>query len=64
MAKGGDITYPGWSLLYQIAEAIGVNISALVKYFGQRGMLSVDVTGGNRRLIAAPRFAGMEDWIR
>jgi len=63
-ADGGDISSPGWGLLYDIAEAIGVNISALVKYFSQHGVLSVIDDHGKRRLIAATPLIGAEEWLR
>jgi hypothetical protein len=53
-AEGGDLGGAGWCLLYETAAFIGVNISALVTYFGHRGLCHVVREGGGRRLIAAP----------
>ncbi len=58
---GGDLGGAGWSLLYEIAEFIGVNITALVTYFGHRGLCHVVHDGGRRRLIAAPPLFRVDD---
>ena len=55
-ADGGDLGGAGWSLLYQTAEFIGVNISALVTYFTHRGLCYVERGGDRSRLMAAPRL--------
>jgi hypothetical protein len=57
--QGGDLGGRGWQFLYRCAEAIGVNISALVRYFEQRGLCRVERSGGKSRLIAdAPLIRG------
>jgi hypothetical protein len=61
-AAGGDLGPGGWSLLYATAECIGVNISALVRYFEQRGLIRIVEDAGRRRVVAAPQlFGAMED---
>ena len=56
---GGDLGGLGWRLLYRCAEAIGVNISALVRYFEQRRLCRVERSGGTSRLVAdAPLVRG------
>jgi len=62
-AHGGELGTVGWSLLYQTAEFIGVNISALVTYFGHRGLCHVVAHEGRRRLVAAPRLFGVDEWL-
>jgi hypothetical protein len=54
--QGGDLGGRGWQFLYRCAEAIGVNISALVRYFEQRGLCRVERSGGKARLIADARL--------
>lgn len=53
---GGDLGSAGWRLLYQTAESIGVNTSALVRYFGYRGLVQVVEDSERRRLVAAPQL--------
>ncbi|MBI2855093.1 MAG: hypothetical protein HYX87_09285 [Chloroflexi bacterium] len=50
--RGGDVTTPGWSLLYDTAAFIGVNISALVKFLAYRGVIQIVKEGGKSRIIA------------
>jgi hypothetical protein len=64
LAQGGDVSKPGWTLLYSIAGEIGVNPSALVKLYGQLGVLAVLDSSEGRRLIATTSLVGEEDWIR
>jgi hypothetical protein len=64
LAKGGDVSKPGWTLLYSIAGEIGVNTSALVKLYGQLGVLAVLDSSEGRRLITTTSLVGEEDWIR
>jgi hypothetical protein len=62
-AEGGDLGRVGWQLLYQIAEFVGVNISALVTYFTNRGLCHVVADGGRQRLMAAPRLFEVDDLL-
>ena len=57
-ARGGELGGSGWRLLYRTAEAIGVNISALVTYLAQRGFIMVVPGGGKQQLMAAPQLSG------
>ena len=61
-AAGGDLGPFGWRLLYEAAEDIGANISALTRYLQQRGVVRIEEEGGRRRLIAAPQLFGRLDW--
>jgi hypothetical protein len=60
-ADGGDLGSVGWRLLYQTAEFLGVNASALVTYFTHRGLCYVERVGDRPRLMAAPRLFEIED---
>jgi hypothetical protein len=62
-ADGGDLGGAGWRLLYQTAEFVGVNISALVTYFTHRGLCYVEANGGRQRLMAAPRLLEVDDLL-
>lgn len=62
-ANGGDLGGTGWSLLYEIAEFVGVNISALVTYFKHRGLCYVVSDGGKQRLMAAPRLFEIDEYL-
>ena len=62
-ARGGDLGGLGWRLLYRTAEAIGVNISALVTYLEQRGFIIVAPGGGKQRLLAVPQLLGGTEWL-
>jgi hypothetical protein len=49
----------GWQLLNDIATVIGVNRTALCRYFEQHGLCRVDKRDGKTRLIGtAPTFRG------
>jgi hypothetical protein len=61
--EGGDLGSLGWSLLYKTAELIGVNITALSKYFQQRGLFRIEQEEGRRRVIAAPQLFGGLEWL-
>ena len=51
-AQGGDLGSYGWKLLYRTSEAIGVNITAVVRYFTHLGFIWVEDPNGRKRLIA------------
>lgn len=58
-AGGGELGALGWQLLTSIANVIGVNRTALCRYFEQHGLCRVDTWGGKTRLIGtAPPFRG------
>lgn len=60
---GGDLGTTAWRPLYETAQVIGVNITALVRYLEQRGLFRVVEQGGKRRIIADPQlFEGIE-WL-
>jgi hypothetical protein len=50
--RGGELGRYGWHLLYRCAEDIGVNISALRRYFEQRHLCRVEGFGDESRLVA------------
>ena len=58
---GGELGGTGWRLLYDIAEFLGVNISALVTYFKHRNLCYVVPDGRKQRLMAAPRLFDVDD---
>lgn len=60
-AGGGDLGTTAWRPLYDTAEAIGVNISALARYFQQRRVFRIVAQDGKQRIVAAPQlFQGLE----
>ena len=61
--RGGDLGGSGWSLLYRVAEDIGVNITALVRYFQQRGLCHVIKDEGKPRLIGNPQLSEGIEWL-
>jgi hypothetical protein len=62
-AQRGDLGSRGWDALYEICEDIGVNIAALVRFFGHLGMCQVIQDGNRRRLYAPPGpFKELEWW--
>ena len=59
---GGDITLPGWDLIKAIAGRIGVNRTAITRYFCQRGIVQTEQIGGRQRLIAVVPLFGDLQW--
>jgi hypothetical protein len=60
-AKGGDMGPEGWRLLGWISTAIGVNRTALRRYFEQHGICRFIQVGGKPRLIGTPQpFGGFK----
>lgn len=58
-AQGDDMGPAGWKLLRWIESAVGVNRTALRRYFEQHGLCRLDRRGGVTRLIGtAPPFRG------
>ena len=62
-ADGGDLGSIGWQRLYEIAEFVGVNISALVTYFTHRGLCCVIADGKRQRLVAPLRLFEVDAWL-
>lgn len=60
--RGGELGSQGWLLLYEVAECIGVNVSALVRYLTYRGLIHVEADGERQRLYGSNRFAGRLEW--
>jgi hypothetical protein len=50
----GDLGRRGWEALYDVCAEIGVNVSALVRYFGYLGLCQVIEDGSHRRLYVTP----------
>ncbi len=62
-AARGDLGWRGWDALYEVCEDIGVNISALVRYFGYLGLCQVAEHDSRQCLYAAPGpFRELEWW--
>ncbi|MBI4496681.1 MAG: hypothetical protein HY689_02135 [Chloroflexi bacterium] len=54
IAEGGELPNWGWRLLYESAEFIGINPTALVDYLQQRGLFHITPRNGKKRLVANP----------
>jgi hypothetical protein len=62
-AARGDLGRRGWDALYEVCAEIGVNISALVRYFGHLGLCQVIDDGNSRHLYVAPGpFRELQWW--
>ena len=57
-AEGGDMGPAGWRLLRGISTAIGVNRTALRRYFEQHGICRFTQEGGTARLIGTQQSFG------
>lgn len=61
--RGGDLGPGAWHLLYGTAAAIGVNITALVRYLEQRGLCRIVPHAGKQRVTADPQLFTDPGWL-
>jgi hypothetical protein len=62
VVRGGELGGYGWHLLYETSEFIGVNITALVRYFSDRGFIARERDGVESKLYAGSRLLGGFTW--
>jgi hypothetical protein len=62
-ANGGELDFRGWRLLQKTADFLGVNRSALFRYFERRGLLYVVEQHGRRTLMATRNLYRGLEWL-